>query len=280
MRGIEWGMPMTQRIAETFARGKRDGKPLFVAYLCAGDPDYAASVETARTVLARGVDILELGVPFSDPLADGLTNQLAAQRALDSGMRPCHVFDLAREIRTFSEAPLVLYTYYNLVFSMGEEAYAQAAADAGVDGILVLDLPPEEAGTWVPACEKAGVKTIFILAPTTPQPRIGMIAEQATGFLYYVCRLGVTGVRDSLPEDLADKMALIRAGCGDKPVVIGFGISNREQVMAVGCHADGVVVGSALVNCVARHCNDHPRMLAELGEKTTELTGIVPSGEP
>jgi len=266
-------MSHSQRIAETFIRGKSEGRPLFVAYLCAGDPDYAASVETARTVLANGVDILELGVPFSDPLADGLTNQLAAQRALTSGMRPGQTFELAQAIRGFSQAPLVLYTYYNLIFSAGEGAYAAAAAASGIDGILVLDLPPEEAESWCRVCAEHGIKTVFILAPTTPPERIARIASLTTGFLYYVCRLGVTGERESLPEDLSEKMTTIRAHAKGQPVVIGFGLSKREQVVAAGKLANGVVVGSALVNCIARNPGNHPKMLAELAHKTAELAG-------
>src|SRR5207237_758754 len=160
------------RLAETFARARAENRAAFVAYVCAGDPDFDTSLAGCRALLANGVDILELGVPFSDPLADGLTNQLAAQRALESGMTAARVFELVKRIREFSEAPIVFYTYYNLVFSNGVDAYVKAAKAAGVDAILTLDLPPEEAGEMSTACQAHGVGTVFIIAPTTPDARI------------------------------------------------------------------------------------------------------------
>src|SRR3954468_11449297 len=171
------------RIAQAFARAKAQNRAAFVAYICAGDPDFETSVEICRALLANGVDILELGVPFSDPLADGLTNQLAAQRALESGMTASRVFELVQRVREFSDAPIVFYTYYNLVFANGVEAYVRAAKAAGVDGILTLDLPPEEAAEIQAACRQHGVETVFIVAPTTPDARMPAIAGATTGFV-------------------------------------------------------------------------------------------------
>jgi len=265
---------MTDRISQAFARGRDEKRALFVAYLCAGDPSFDASLAACRTLIEAGVDILELGAPFSDPLADGLTNQLAAQRALEGGMTQARVLDLVRAIREFSEVPIVLYTYYNLVFSPGEEAYAQRAREAGVDGFLTLDLPPEEAKTWIAACEKSDLRTVFIVAPTTPPERIKKIAEAATGFLYYVSRTGVTGERDSMAADLADQVAGIRAQTG-KPVVVGFGVSRPEHVEAVARCADGVVVGSALVNCLAADRDQPDKAVAGLRLKADELIGAL-----
>jgi tryptophan synthase alpha chain len=237
------------RIAETFARSRREQRAAFVAYLCAGDPDFDTSLAACRALLAAGTDVLELGVPFSDPLADGLTNQLAAQRALDGGMTASRVFELVRRIREFSQVPIVFYTYYNLVFSNGVDAYVRAAKEAGVDGMLTLDLPPEEAGEVFAACKKYDLKTVFIVAPTTPASRLPVIGAAATGFIYYVSREGVTGVRDQVAANIPEAVAAIRRHTA-LPVVVGFGISTRDQVRQVAKHADGVVVGSALVNVI------------------------------
>src|SRR3954468_342520 len=168
------------RIAQAFDRAKAGNRAAFVAYLCAGDPDFDTSLAACRALLANGVDILELGVPFSDPLADGLTNQLAAQRALEGGMTAARVFELVRRLRETSDVPIIFYTYYNLVFSNGVEAYVRAAKAAGVDGILTLDLPPEEAQDVAAACKAHGVDTVFIIAPTTPDARIAKIAAATT----------------------------------------------------------------------------------------------------
>jgi tryptophan synthase alpha chain len=266
------------RIQEAFARARAENRAAFVAYVCAGDPDFDTSVEVCRSLLANGVDILELGVPFSDPLADGLTNQLAAQRALESGMTATRVFDLVRRVREFSEAPIVFYTYYNLVFANGVEAYVRKARAAGVDGILTLDLPPEEAADVTRVCRANGVETVFIIAPTTPDERIPMIAAATTGFIYYVSREGVTGVRDQVAGNIPQAVARIRART-QLPMVVGFGISTRAQVAEVGAHADGVVVGSALVNCVRDHLNDRARIPAAIAARAADLSAGLRKGQ-
>lgn len=170
-----------RRISQAFEAARQAKRPIFVSYLCAGDPSFDTSLAACKTLIEAGVDILELGAPFSDPLADGLTNQLAAQRALDGGMTQALVLQLVRAIREFSEIPIVLYTYYNLVFSPGEATYAKQAKQAGVDGFLVLDLPPEEAESWTNICHDEGLGTVFIIAPTTPPERVRKIASSATG---------------------------------------------------------------------------------------------------
>lgn len=241
---------MSDRIDRAFALARKEKRALFVAYLCAGDPDFATSLEACKRVIANGVEVLELGVPFSDPLADGPTNQLAAERALASGMNQARLFELVRELRKVTEIPIVFYTYYNLILAHGEAEFVKQAKAAGVDGVLTLDLPPEEAGSLLPLCRAAGLANIFILAPTTPSSRIELISAQASGFLYYVSRTGVTGTRDSMSADLEEQLARIRRHT-DLPVVVGFGISKPEHVLQVGRVADGVVVGSALVNCFA-----------------------------
>ena len=213
-------------------------------------------------------------MPFSDPLADGLTNQLAAQRALEGGMTAARVFELVRRLRESSEVPVVFYTYYNLVFSNGVEAYVRAAKAAGVDGILTLDLPPEEAGEMTAACRTHGVETVFIIAPATPDARIVLIAAAATGFLYYVSREGGTGVRDQMAANIPEAVARIRART-KLPVVVGFGIGTRAQVAAVAAHADGVVVGSALVNCVRDHLADRAKIAPAVADRAADLAAGV-----
>jgi len=238
------------RIQDTFSRARQENRACFVSYVCAGDPDAETSLAICRELLAGGTDILELGVPFSDPLADGLTNQLAAERALNAGMTPTGVFELVKTLRQETEAPIVFYTYYNLVFANGVEAYVAAAKEAGVDALLTLDLPPEEAEELAAACEKHGVGMVFIIAPTTPAARMPIIAQAATSFIYYVSREGVTGVREGLADNLTGQVAEIRAHT-DLPVAVGFGIGQPDQVAAVAKVADGVIVGSALVNQIA-----------------------------
>jgi tryptophan synthase alpha chain len=262
------------RIAQAFARARAENRAAFVAYLCAGDPDFETSIAACRALLANGVDILELGVPFSDPLADGLTNQLAAQRALEGGMTAARVFELVRRVREFSAAPIVFYTYYNLVFSNGVEAYVKAAKAAGVDGILTLDLPPEEAAEVESACKAHGVDTVFIIAPTTPDARIPRIATAATGFLYYVSREGVTGVRDQVATNIPEAIKRIR-GHSTLPIAVGFGISTRAQVNQIAAQADGVVVGSVLVNCIRDHLADRSRIAPALAARAADLVAGV-----
>ncbi|MBM3872417.1 MAG: tryptophan synthase subunit alpha [Verrucomicrobia bacterium] len=260
------------RLNTAFARARSANRAAFVAYLCAGDPDFDISLAACRTLVANGVDILEIGVPFSDPLADGLTNQLAAQRALESGMTAERVFELVRRLRAeFPELPIVFYTYYNLVFSNGSEAYVRAATAAGVDAMLTLDLPPEEAAELSEIAARHGLRTVFIVAPTTPEERLPRICSAATGFIYYVSREGVTGVRDAVAANIPEAVARIRRATS-LPVVVGFGISRREHVRAVAADADGVVVGSALVNCIREHLGRPEATVQRLAAVAADLS--------
>ncbi len=261
------------RIERAFQNAQSQDRSAFVSYVCAGDPNPAASLQVCRALLRSGVDILEIGVPFSDPLADGLTNQLAAQRALEAGTTREDVFDLVRKIREEDgQTPIVFYTYYNLMFSGGLEAYIAEAKEAGVDGLLVLDLPPEEAGDYVEACRKIEMKTVFLLAPTTPEERVEYIAQNATGFIYYVSRTGVTGVREDLASDLQEMVGMIKRH-SDNPLVVGFGIQKPDQVNAVALLADGVVVGSAIVNTIKENLEDEGKMLERIESLVTSLVG-------
>ncbi len=270
-------MKNSDRIAKLFYDCKQKKRSAFVAYLCACDPDFDQSLAACKALIEQGVDLLELGVPFSDPLADGLTNQLAAQRALESGCRQEDVFRLVREIRAFSEIPIVFYTYYNLIFSQGVEQYVLRSKEAGADGLLTLDLPPEEATELVDSCRRHQMKNVFIIAPTTPDSRIPRITSQASGFVYYVSREGVTGERSDLASDLAGRVEAIRR-CTDLPVVVGFGISSPSQVRQVAEVADGVVVGSALVNCISSNLGSEKEMLGSLKKRAAELVGGLSMG--
>ena len=260
------------RIAAEFERAKIENRKSFIAYVCAGDPDYETSLEVCKTLLESGVHILELGVQFSDPLADGWTNKCAAKRSLDNGFTKADLLKLVRGIREVNQTvPIVFYVYFNQIFSQGVESYMQEFRDAGVDGLLTLDLPPVEAQDYLSTCEKVGMKSVFIIAPTTPESRIEEIANASTGFIYYVSREGVTGVRDSLNADLSDKVRIIK-GNTKKQVVVGFGISQQSQVREVAEVADGVVVGSAIVNVIADHLDDKEAMLSGLKNFVKELS--------
>jgi tryptophan synthase alpha chain len=269
-----------QRIEKQFEKARSEGRACLVAYLCAGDPTFEWSLEACRRLLQGGIDILELGVPFSDPLADGPTNQMAAQRALDSGMTHQKVLDLVVQLRRETQIPIILYTYYNLIFAQGHKEAARQFAEAEVDGVLVLDLPPEEAGAWLAAASPAGLANILIVAPTTPPARIKRIAEKASGFIYYVSRTGVTGERQDLADDLAAQVEEIRRHTS-LPIAVGFGISTGAQVRAVAAVADGVVVGSALVNCIARNTREPAKILSSLSERLAELrSGLMRQAQP
>lgn len=239
------------RIEARFARLAQAAQKALVVYIGAGDPHLDATRQLALAFDRAGVDVLELGVPFSDPLADGLVNQLAAQRGLESGTTPPKLLATIADIRRDSEIPIVLYVYYNLLHRCGVEKFIADAARAGVDGLLVLDLPPEEADAYEQLMRRAGLCAIWLVAPTTPEDRIAQIVRRGTGFIYYVSREGVTGMQSSVAGNLADRVALIRRHA-TVPIVIGFGISNPQQARQVAFAADGAVVGSAVVNQIAQ----------------------------
>jgi tryptophan synthase alpha chain len=235
---------MPNRIDQCFAALRSKNEKAFIAYVCAGDPNLKTTVDLALALERAGTDILELGVPFSDPLADGLVNQLAAQRALEAGATVSGVLDCIRQIRTRSQIPIVLYTYMNPIFQFGVDKFHRAAHEAGVDGLLILDLPPEEDQP------SDGPLHIRLIAPTTPPERIEQICARAAGFIYYVSREGVTGVQESVATSLADRVAEIRSHT-KLPIAVGFGISTAEQAREVARVADAVVVGSAIVRRIA-----------------------------
>ena len=261
------------RIEECFARLKRDGKKGFIVYIGAGDPNLVATRELALAFDKAGVDILELGMPFSDPLADGLVNQLAAQRGLASGTTPPKVLATVAAIRRDSQIPIVLYIYFNLIHKVGMEKFIANAARAGVDGLLVLDLPPEESDNYEALMKKSGLCHIYLVAPTTPEERMEFIVKRGSGFIYYISREGVTGMQSKVATNLASQVAKIRAHA-DLPIAVGFGISNPEQAKLVASAADGCVVGSAIVNQIAEH-GKSPELVARVSAFVKSLADAV-----
>lgn len=260
---------ITKRFDELRARNAKG----LVIYIGAGDPDLSTTRELAEAFSDIGVDVLELGVPFSDPLADGPVNQLSAQRGLASGTTPARVLDTVRAIRSVSQIPLVLYIYYNLVHRRGVAEFVRETASAGVDGLLVLDLPPEEGDEYLRLMREAEMSAIHLVAPTTPEDRIARIAQTATGFIYCVSREGVTGVRDDVSEHVPRLVASVRRHT-DLPVAVGFGISNPDQARAVAAHADAVVVGSAVVRLVEKHAGN-PDMVGKVQQFVSSLLNAI-----
>lgn len=238
------------RIEERFRFLKEKGQKGFVVYIGAGDPNLDATHDLALAFDDIGVDVLELGVPFSDPLADGLVNQLAAQRGLDSGTTMTNVLKTVAKIREKSEIPIVLYVYFNLLHKRGLQKFVLDAAKAGVDGLLVLDLPPEESEDYELLMTEADMCPIYLVAPTTPPDRVGLIVKRGKGFIYYVSREGVTGMQTTVSNTVGEMTAIIRQNT-NVPIAVGFGISNPEQAAQVAQNSDAVVVGSAIVNQIA-----------------------------
>jgi tryptophan synthase alpha chain len=241
---------MPSRIAETFSRLRGEGQPALITYTTAGDPDLERSGDILVALDRAGADLLEVGVPFSDPLADGPVIQRASERALAAGGSLRSTLALIERRRAAIAAPIVLFTYANPVFRMGVTAFAERAAAAGADGVLTLDLPIEEAAGYRETLASCGLDTVFLLSPTTTDARIARAGELGRGFLYGISRLGVTGARETVATGAEDLVRRIRRFT-DLPVALGFGLSRPEHVVEVGAYADGVVVGSALVSLIA-----------------------------
>ncbi len=245
-------MSNSNRIDQCFAALGEQKKAAFVAYVCAGDPTMDKSLDVMNALDSAGADIIELGIPFSDPMADGIVNQMAAHRALESGGTTRGVLELIREFRKESETPIVLFTYLNPVYAYGFSDFHRDFAEAGADGVLLLDLPPDEADKNEELTSSGELQHIRLIAPTTPEDRLPQLAASSEGFIYYVSRAGVTGAQSSLAEGISENVAKIKAH-SDVPVVVGFGISSPEQAAEVARAADGVVVGSAIVRQVEKH---------------------------
>ncbi len=237
-------------ITKTFASLKEQGRKALMPYVTMGYPTLSSALDIVPALVEAGADLVELGVPFSDPLADGATIQAAAQRALENGMSLALCLEQAATLRTRGVAiPFVLMGYYNPILQFGVERFAEQAVAAGIDGLIVPDLPPEEAGDLYTAATAHGLDVIFLLAPTSDAARVQTVAARSGGFIYLVSLVGVTGARESLPPDLADFVARVRA-VTEKPLAVGFGIATPEQAAQVARLADGVIVGSALIKVI------------------------------
>ena len=265
------------RIGKIFGDGNT---PAFIGFTVAGDPDKATSVRIANALIAGGTDILELGVPFSDPVADGPAIQKADERALGAGTTPSTVLEIVREIRRKSDIPIVFLTYYNIVYRRGVERFYQEAHDAGVDGILIADMPVEESEEVCNSARRYDIDPIFLISLTTSDKRITRIAEHARGYLYLVAALGVTGVRDRVSDEAIDLLKRVRRYTS-LPLAIGFGISTPAQAQTCAqSGANGVIVGSAIVEIVERNLEDPDAMELELKEYVTAMKNAITGHHP
>ena len=250
------------RIEDRFTQLRKDGRTGLVTYVTAGDPDLQRSADVIKRLDQAGADVLEIGVPFSDPLADGPVIQRATERALAAGVTLSHVLGMLRTLRPAISAPVVIFSYANPILRMGLSQFVNEAKAAGVDGVLTLDMPPEEGELFRSAFAGAGIDTIFLLSPTTTVERIRRAAALGSGFLYGISRLGVTGVRDSVDVSAQDLASRVKAETR-MPLALGFGISRPEHVRSIGRCADAAVVGSALVNVIAEYGNS-PALMDEV----------------
>jgi len=264
------------RLEATFALLRGRGERALVTYFMAGDPSLADTRRLVIEAARRGADVVELGVPFSDPLADGPVIQRAAMRALAAGTTMPRVLETVATLRAEVSIPLVLLAYYNPVLAFGLKAFARTAAAAGVDGVIVADLPPEEADPLAAEAEAAGLDLIHLVAPTSTPPRVRLIARRSRGFIYVVSLTGVTGERQELPPDLATQIRALRL-VTTKPVCIGFGISTPAQVAAIGRLADGAIVGSAIVRLVEERAGS-PTLVEDVGTFIAELKAPLRPG--
>ena len=252
------------RLDATFTRLRARGERALVAYFTAGDPSLEATGRLVVEAERRGADVVELGVPFSDPLADGPVIQRAAQRALAGGTSMIRVFELVKSLRADVRAPIVLFTYYNPVLQFGLPAFAETVAKVGVDGVIVVDLPPEEAGTLAAEAGRVGLDVIHLVAPTSTRDRLRIITRASRGFVYLVSLTGVTGERTEVGRGIEEQIRALRL-VTTKPICVGFGIGRPEQVASIGKLADGVIVGSAIVRVVEEHASS-PALVSKVGD--------------
>ena len=267
---------MSQRLTDTFMRLRAGDGPGLVTYVTAGDPGYARSKAIVLALDRAGADVIELGVPFSEPLADGPVIQRATERALAGGMTLAKTLDLVEELRGEVKAPIVLFTYANPIYRLGLDAFVARAAAVGVDGVLALDLPAEEAGPLHGRLAAAGIDMIFLISPTTTDERLRKAGEVGSGFLYGVSRTGVTGIRDAVADSAEGLAARMRRETR-LPVALGFGLSRPEHIQAVGQWADAAVVGSSLVDVIAR-VGDVPEVAGEVERFVRWLKGDGTAG--
>ena len=243
-------------------------------YLCAGDPTPELTAKLLLTLEAAGADLIELGVPFSDPIADGPTVQRASERALTHNISLQQILEMVTTLRTQTDIPIALMSYYNPIFRMGEAAFCKAVQEAGVDGVIVPDLPPEQAQQLLEIAPRYNLATIFLVAPTSPPERMKLIASVSTGFIYCVSVTGVTGARAMLSDEIAPMITELRKHT-DKPISVGFGVSTPEQAKQVVDIADGAIIGSAIINVVEENMDDEAKLLAAVKQFASDLAAGV-----
>ncbi len=271
-------MRRNSRIARKFRDLRARGETALIPFIVAGDPDLDSTRHLVRELEARGADLIELGVPFSDPMADGPVNQRAMARGLAAGASLSAILGLVSELRAETQIPLILFGYFNPVLHYGCERFCADAARAGVDGILIVDLPPEESRELARPAAANGIDLIYLLAPTTPIERSRKIAHAASGFLYYVSVTGVTGARAALAADLENRVRELRA-VTDLPIGVGFGISTPEQAGGVAAFADAVVVGSALSSLIEQH-RESPDVVQSVGALVGAMKEAIRTARP
>lgn len=256
---------------DAFKRVKEKGEGAFIPFVVAGDPDFETSLEIVKTFVENGADALEIGFPFSDPVADGPTVQLADIRALDAGMTTQKGFEFIKSVREFTDIPIGVLTYYNLIYKMGLDEFYETAKESGANAILAADLPPEEAGDAVKTAKKHKVQQIFMAAQSTNNERLQEIAKMCSGFLYVVAVMGITGARSELEDTTVELVERIKAH-SELPIAVGFGISKPEQVKEViNAGADGAIVASAILNIITENIDDKEKMLQKIGKFCREL---------
>jgi tryptophan synthase alpha chain len=262
------------KIGQTFKRLKNKGRAALIPFIVAGDPDLETTKALILKMAESGADIIELGMPFSDPIADGPTIQAAHKRALQKGVNLRDIFRLTERLKGTS-TPLVLMTYFNPVLQYGLKNFAEDCIQNGIDGVIIPDLPPEEAGPWITEARRMDLDTIFLIAPTSPPERIKLVSRYSRGFIYYVSITGVTGAREKLPEELEITVERIKNKIR-KPVAVGFGISTPEQVKEVNRFADGIIVGSAIVKTIEENLKN-PDMITRVGDFVSSLAEALKS---
>lgn len=273
-------VPTTNRIDTCFAALRARGETALIPFLTAGDPDLDTTEALVLAMAAAGADLIELGVPFSDPTGEGPTIQRSSGRALEQGTSLRSILQLVQRLRSKIELPLVLMGYANPLHAMGAEAFARSASEVGVDGIIIPDLPPEDGAPYLDPCREAGIHPILLAAPTTRPERLEMLMRETRGFLYYSSVQGVTGTRSDLAEGIEKKVRAAQA-LGDVPVCVGFGIGTPDQAAVIGAYADGVVIGSAIVNRIeaagskASAVEDVARFIEELKAPLRESGSAV-----
>jgi len=263
-----------RRINRTFDRLKKRGQSALIPFIMAGDPDIKTTEALVLRMAEGGADIIELGVPFSDPIADGPTIRAASERALQNGVNLKEVLDMAERLSGIN-TPLVLMTYFNPVLRCGLRDFAESCGRSGVDGVIIPDLPPEEAGPWIAEARKISLDTIFLAAPTSPPDRIRLVSRYSRGFIYYVSVTGVTGARENLPDGLEPTVKGIKEQ-SKKSVAVGFGISTPDQAKRIGLFADGVIVGSAIIKMIEKNLR-HPELTLKVKDFVSSFAKALKS---